>query len=134
MSGNGSLRILSMSAEAVPFVKTGGLADVAGALPKALRLLGHDVRLAIPRYSRIRPDQFALEQVVPTFDVPMDHTAQPACLLQATISPDLPAYLVDNARYFDREGIYMYPDDAGNLSFSAGQPWRPSVILSGSRT
>jgi starch synthase len=42
----GPLKILVMSAEVVPFAKTGGLADVAGALPKALKALGHDVRVA----------------------------------------------------------------------------------------
>jgi starch synthase len=43
-----------LSAEVVPFAKTGGLADVAGSLPKAIHTLGHDIRVAMPRYGRIR--------------------------------------------------------------------------------
>ncbi|NIV33556.1 MAG: starch synthase, partial [Anaerolineae bacterium] len=50
MSDNDHLKILLLAAEVVPFAKTGGLADVAGALPKAIRALGHDIRVAMPRY------------------------------------------------------------------------------------
>lgn len=49
MSDN-PLRILVLAAEVVPFAKTGGLADVAGALPKALKEMGHDVRVVMPGY------------------------------------------------------------------------------------
>ena len=53
LSRTGGVRILFISAEVSPFAKTGGLADVAGALPKALAALGHDVRIATPAYGRI---------------------------------------------------------------------------------
>ncbi|HPW64991.1 MAG TPA: glycogen/starch synthase, partial [Candidatus Omnitrophota bacterium] len=46
----GKFKILFVTSEAVPFVKTGGLGDVCGALPKILKKLGHDVRLVLPRY------------------------------------------------------------------------------------
>jgi starch synthase len=136
MSSNGPLRILMLAAEATPFAKTGGLADVAGALPKAIHALGHDVRLAMPRYGRIRAGQFPLTEVLPAFDVPMDRTTEPASLLQATAAPGVPVYMVENARYFDREGIYMYPDDAERFIFYCRAAleamrhleWRPDVI------
>jgi starch synthase len=136
MGDNGRLRILSMTAEAVPFAKTGGLADVAGALPKAIHALGHDIRLAMPRYGRVALDKFELQEVLPTFDVPIHRTTEPARILQATIEPDIPVYMVDNATYFDREGIYMYPDDADRFIFFCRATlealrlleWQPDVI------
>jgi len=50
---NGKKKILFVASEADPFIKTGGLADVAGSLPQALREEGHDVRLVIPQYRQI---------------------------------------------------------------------------------
>ena len=85
MSENGPLKILLLAAEVVPFAKTGGLADVAGALPKAIRALRHDVRVAMPCYGRIKPEKFRLQEVVPPFDVPMDHTFEPASIMLATM-------------------------------------------------
>ncbi len=136
MSENGPLKILMLAAEVVPFAKTGGLADVAGALPKAIRALGHDIRVAMPRYGRIDPDKFQLREALPPFDVPIHRTTEPARIMQATIGDDVPVYMVDNARYFDREGIYMYPDDADRFIFYCRAAlealklleWQPDVI------
>ena len=136
MSDNGPLKILLLAAEVVPFAKTGGLADVAGTLPKAVRALGHDIRVAMPRYGRIEGSKFHLEEVVPPFDVPIHRATEPARILQATIGNDVPVYMVDNAKYFDREGIYMYPDDADRFIFFSRAilealkhlDWRPDVI------
>jgi starch synthase len=134
-----SLNILVMSAEMVPFAKTGGLADVVGALPKALRALGHDARVAMPRYGRIDPQRWGLEELAPSYPVPIDDQAEQARLLQTRLpSPggDLPVYMVDNARYYQREGIYMYEDDADRFIFFCRATleglkqigWRPDVI------
>lgn len=136
MSQNEPLKILVMAAEVVPFAKTGGLADVAGALPKAIRALGHDVRVAMPRYGRIEPTMFQLQEAIPSFDVPMNHSVEQAGLQQATIAPDIPVYMVESARYFDREGLYMYPDDAERFIFFCRATlealrhldWQPDVI------
>jgi len=136
MGDDSALKILVLAAEVVPFAKTGGLADVAGSLPKAVRALGHDVRVAMPRYGRIDPDKFGLREVVPTFDVPHHHATQPARILEGHIGSDVPVYLVDNAHYFEREGIYMYPDDADRFIFFCRAAlealkhldWQPDVI------
>ena len=57
------MKILFVSSEVVPFAKTGGLADVAGSLPKALKALGHDVRVFMPRYKKIDPKKLKLKKV-----------------------------------------------------------------------
>ena len=136
MSNNGPLKILLLAAEVVPFAKTGGLADVAGALPKAIQSLGHDIRVAMPRYGHIDPGRFQLQEAVSPFDVPMNHTAKQASVMQASLDPGIPVYMVENAEYFDREGLYMYPDDAERFIFFCRATlealrhlgWQPDVI------
>lgn len=111
------LKVLYLAAEVVPFAKTGGLADVAGSLPKALRALGHDIRVAMPRYGRISIEKFGLKPVIDELPVPMDERIEKATIYQGTLGKDVPIYFVDNAKYYDREGIYMYPDDAERFIF-----------------
>jgi starch synthase len=132
----GPLKILLLSAEVVPFAKTGGLADVAGALPKALKELGHDVRVAMPHYGFIDRQKFNLHEVLNGIEVPMDGQQENAAILQGTIGQDVPIYMVDNGKYFDREGIYMYQDDADRFVFFCRAAmemakvlnWRPDVL------
>jgi starch synthase len=135
------LKILYLAAEVVPFVKTGGLADVAGALPKAIRSLGHDIRVVMPRYGRIGPERFGLWVAVDSLSVRMDERVERAAILAASIGTgesETPVYFVDNARYFDRQGIYMYPDDAERFIFFSraaleacrALDWQPDVIHS----
>ena len=65
------LKILILAAEVVPFAKVGGLADVVGALPKALKELGHDVRVMMPRYGQVNSEKFKLTTVLDTVHVNM---------------------------------------------------------------
>lgn len=133
------LKILMVSAEMVPFAKTGGLADVVGALPKALKEQGHDVRVAMPRYGRVRRDRFGLAEFIPSFSVPLDDRMVDVSILQTSIAShggDVPVYMVENARYFDREGIYMYEDDADRfilfcraaIEATRQIGWQPDII------
>jgi starch synthase len=139
MTDQQSLKVLYLSAEAVPFAKTGGLADVAGSLPKAIRLLGHDIRLAMPRYGRVDIEKFGLVRRLEALPVPMDERTETAGLLEGRIgagSTETPVYFVDSPRYFDRQGIYMYPDDAERFIFFSraaleacrALDWQPDVI------
>ncbi|HEY7778709.1 MAG TPA: glycogen/starch synthase [Ktedonobacterales bacterium] len=67
------LRILFVAAEGVPFVKVGGLADVIGSLPKALRRLGHDVRVVLPFYGSIDPARWGLRPLRDHLSVPIEN-------------------------------------------------------------
>ncbi|MEI6413170.1 MAG: glycogen synthase GlgA [Pseudomonadota bacterium] len=103
------LRILFATSEVFPLVKTGGLADVSAALPAALRILGHDVRLILPAYPQ------ALERLGPTQEVmrlePPALNAMARILLGQT-TEGMPVYLVDAPNYFDRGGN-PYTDMSG---------------------
>jgi starch synthase len=130
------VKILVLSSEAVPFAKVGGLADVAGSLPLALHDLGHDVRLAIPRYARIAPERFGLTTTIPDLQVPVDGSVQPARIMESRLSNKVPVYLVDSAPYFGREGIYGYQDDGERFIFFCRAAlemlrrldWQPDVV------
>ena len=135
MTDNG-LKILFLAAEAVPFAKVGGLADVAGALPKALRALGHDVRLMIPRYGSIRSDQFRFERVGKPFPVPVGPGEEMVHMVTTTVD-DLPVYLLWDERFFSpRDRIYGFDDDPQRFTFFsravvASLPvmgWIPDII------
>ncbi len=107
------LKILYLAAEAVPFTKVGGLADVAGSLPRALRALGHDVRLIMPRYGTIRGDQFDLRPIKTGIPVPVGSGTELVDLLGTTTADGVPVYLIWNESYFfSRDGVYGFEDDA----------------------
>jgi len=101
------LRILMVASEAVPYAKTGGLADVAAALPKALGALGHDVTLVIPRYRGISIAG------APTVSCPVEmggHLYQADVFVQQT-SPGVRVALVDHPAFFDRDALYGLGSD-----------------------
>lgn len=133
------LKILLLAAEMVPFAKTGGLADVVGSLPMALRALGHDVRVCIPHYGRIDSMRFRLDRATEPYQAPIDDRTDEAQLLVASVGPEgheLPVYMVESPQYFDREGISMYDDDADRFIFFCRAAlegarqlgWAPDVI------
>jgi starch synthase len=135
--GNEPLKILFLSAEAVPFAKVGGLADVAGALPKAIRALGHDIRLMMPRYGAIRSDQFHMQKVCDPFPIPLGPGKELVHLVETTLDGGVPVYLIWNEQYFSsRDRIYGFEDDAqrfavfGRASLAALKllDWQPDVI------
>jgi starch synthase len=129
------LKILLLSAEAVPFAKVGGLADVAGSLTKALRRLGHDARLALPKYGRISQAEFALTQVVESLPVPVGSGHELATVFESDVE-GVPAYLVGNDKYFGREEVYGYHDDGERFVFFCRAAlemlkkldWQPDII------
>ncbi|MGE5618468.1 MAG: glycogen synthase [Sphingomonadaceae bacterium] len=130
------LKVLFMAAEMVPFAKTGGVSEVAGALPKALKALGHDVRVAMPRYSRIDPAKFALRPVLSNLAIPIDDHSEPINVLTTEVGDGLPVYFIDSEKHFGRENLYGYPDDGerfvfysrGTMEMLKSLQWKPDVI------
>jgi starch synthase len=105
------LRVLFVSPEAAPFAKTGGLGDVVGSLPKALRRRGIDARVVIPLYAGI--DWDALERLEGALHVPMWWgTARAAVRLGALPRSDVPVYFLEYHRFFDRPHLYGPPGEA----------------------
>ncbi len=111
------LKILVLAAEVVPFAKTGGLADVAGALPKALKELGHDVWVAMPRYGFIDREKYGLRENWSNLAVPMNGQTEQASVYEGRIGGNVPVFFIENSKYYHRDGIYMYHDDADRFVF-----------------
>ncbi len=115
-----NLKILLVSSEVAPFAKTGGLADVAGSLPKALTAMGNDTRIVLPRYRGV--GDFP---TVTDFPVKIGNRIETCVVRESTIEAKLeeggtkpvPVYFIDNYHYFDREGIYCHHDDAERYAF-----------------
>ncbi len=132
------LNILYLSAEILPYAATGGLAQVAAALPRALRRLGDDVRVIIPRYGLIQPEKLGLKRVLDAFPVPFERDMENAGLWQAP-ETDIPVYFIEHERFFgSRQGIYSFPDDGerfvfytrASLEAARHLGWRPDVVHS----
>ena len=96
------MRILFVASEGLPFSKTGGLADVVEALPKALVELGHEVAVVLPRYRSTK----ATAIVMPSLTVPMGATLRFPAIADGTVRSGVRYFFVDDPEYFDREQLY----------------------------
>lgn len=136
------MKVLFVSSEAAPFAKVGGIADVVGALPRALQGLGIDVRVVIPRYSTITPGGGA--HVLLRDVAVRANGAAELCTVYETALPDstIPVYLVENIKYLSRGPIYNEHGDEDpftelsrfmffDLSIAAMIPllgWTPDIV------
>ena len=146
MAKKKEIKILFASSEVVPFAKTGGLADVSSALPKQLKLLGHDVRVIMPQYKSIPGTKYKLREVIrlKNIEVPLDNKIQRIAIKSAFI-PDskVQVYFIEHPEYFNRSGLYIDPEtgqdyldnDARFLLFARGileisktLAWQPDII------
>ncbi|MDF2591702.1 MAG: hypothetical protein K0S75_1168 [Clostridia bacterium] len=110
------LKVLYVASEAVPFIKTGGLADVAFSLPKELRKLGIDIRVVIPKYKNI-PEELKINMIMlREINVPVGWRNQ-YCGIQYLEYDGVPYYFIENEYYFNRDGIYGFYDDGERFSF-----------------
>ena len=112
------LKVLYVASEAVPFVKTGGLADVAGSLPKALKKQGVDIRVVMPKYGKI--DREYLDKMEHVYDGELTVSWRKKFLgIDKLVLDGVTFYFIDNQEYFYRDGFYGYGDDAERFSFFA---------------
>lgn len=114
-------KILFAASEAVPFVKTGGLGDVCGALPKILKKLGHDVRLVLPRYWAINREYYGLKPILGPMGVSTGNGVIWSQVYEGK-SDGFPVYFVEHENFFGRAGIYddgdwEHPDNAERFGF-----------------
>ncbi len=110
------MNILLVASEVAPFAKTGGLADVAGALPQALANLGHDVRIVMPYYHSVSEKPFVTKRLKVTVEVEIAGIKRSVGFFQGKLG-EVPVYFLDYPEFFQREGLYGtasgdYPDNA----------------------
>src|SRR6202007_353796 len=101
------MNIAFAASESVPFSKTGGLAGVVGALPRALASLGHQVSVYVPRYRQTKLTD--PQTVVKSITIPFDDKYRFCSVVTAGTSNGVRFYFVDYPPYFDREALYGGP-------------------------
>jgi starch synthase len=126
------MHIAFAASECVPYSKTGGLADVVGALPRALAALGHQVSVYVPRY---RQTKLADPQtVVRSITIPFDDKYRFCSVVTAGATSGVRFYFVDYPPYFDREALYGtpagdYPDNAERFALFSRAVLEASKVL-----
>lgn len=112
------MKILMASSEALPFAASGGLADVVGSLPAALRKRIVGCRVVMPLYDDIAPELRAQMQFIGSLTVPVSWRQQYCGVFEARANGVI-YYLLDNQYYFKREGLYGFYDDGERFAFFA---------------
>jgi starch synthase len=134
------MKILFVASEVAPFAKTGGLADVAGSLPKELKRLGHDVRIILPFYKTVREGGAAITGEAVPVSVPVGAATEQGTIRQ-TLLGDIPVYLLEHEKFFGREYLYGTPSGdyhdnphrfaffcRGVLEFLRGSDFMPDIL------
>jgi starch synthase len=130
------LRVLMVAAEAVPYLKTGGPADVTGPLAHALRRRGHDVRLVLPRHKSVDPARWHLRTQISGLRVPLDQGTEPVDVLHTEHEDGLHIAFIEAPHAFQREHLYGYAEDGERfilfcravLEYVRAIGWAPDVI------
>src|SRR6516225_2193612 len=130
------MRILFVASEALPYAKTGGLADVLEALPRSVAKLGHNVAVFLPRYRGIETNSVVMESMT----IPQGTRLRFPSIRSGSIQRGVRYFFLDDPGYFDRDGLYGdknldFPDNAERfIEFSraaielAKHIWRPDLI------
>lgn len=145
MFGKRPLKILFVASEAAPFAKVGGLASVMSSLPIALKGLGHDARVMLPRYGTISDETYNLRLVYEGLKVPTGSPEKPELICnvkehtpdEKTLQGTVTTYFLENQEYYEqRANVYGYGDDPvrwallsrGVLEFLKVSEWKPDII------
>jgi len=126
------MNIAFAASECVPFSKTGGLADVVGALPRALAALGHQVSVYVPRYRQTKLTD--PQTVVRSITIPFGDKNRFCSVVTAGSTAGVRFYFVDYPPYFDREALYGspsgdYPDNAERFALFSRAVLEASKVL-----
>jgi starch synthase len=126
------MRILFAASECVPFSKTGGLADVVGALPPALAALGHDVTVYLPRYKQTKLTD--AKTVLKSVTIPFDDSHRFCSVVDGGKHSGVQFYFIDYPPFFERDALYGtptgdYPDNAERFSLYSRAVLEAAKIL-----
>lgn len=144
-------KILFVASEAAPFMRIGGLGSVMYSLPRALRAIGHDARVFLPRYLSVDTHAHRLKTECEHIEVPTGNETEPTYLVcnikkydgseqrKNSIESSVPAYFLENQEYYEqRANVYGYADDhvrwalltRGVLEFiRVARSWVPDIIV-----
>ncbi len=116
------MKIAFVSSEVVPFAKTGGLADVAGTLPKALGKAGHKVTIIMPFYNSISSKKFNIKSTRQTITVTVGDRKIQGKVFKTLLAKNVEIYFIKQPAYFNREHLYQtqtgdYSDNSERFSF-----------------
>ena len=110
------MKVLYVSSEALPFAASGGLADVAGSLPRALRTRLIGCRVVMPLYESVPQEMRENMTFLTSLSVPVSWRRQYCGVFEAKVNGVI-YYLLDNQYYFKRQGMYGHYDDAERFAF-----------------
>src|SRR3989338_3038318 len=136
------LKILFVASEAAPFVKVGGLGEVMNSLPRALRKLGHDARVLIPKYATIDVEKYPLKTELKDIAVESGDKDPFGILISNVLKYESAEgginYFLENMEYYEkRANVYGYADDTvrwillskASLEFVKKSEWKTDVIV-----
>ena len=129
------MNVLFVASEVTPLAKVGGLADVIGSLPKALRELGHDVRIIMPKYGSINADKYSITTLKPSSKLSVSGKTENIGLKITSLDNNVPVYLVENQRCFGSSKIYNENELESFLFFCRAVikllpqlDWQPEIV------
>ncbi len=141
-NNNKKLKVLFIGSEAAPFAKAGGLGDVMYSLPLALKKLGQDARVMIPKYGTIDEKKYRIKMELKGLKVPTDQPGENPYLICNVKKYNgrfaAPTYFLENMEYYEkRANVYGYSDDhirwvlfsRGVIEFLKKSKWVPDIII-----